>query len=164
MPGAKQVCSLNGREEGALRNEGGWQTVAPSSIPFSEKYSTPVALDNNGIQKVIGDFKTAAKRALAAGFKIIEIHGAHGYLLHEFFSPLSNQRTDDYGGSFENRTRLLFEIIDAVQTILPADLPLVRISASDWADGGWNIDESVQLAALLKTKGVDLIDVSSGGL
>lgn len=146
-------------------NEGGWQTVAPSSIPFSEKYSTPVALDNNGIQKVIADFKTAAKRALAAGFKIIEIHGAHGYLLHEFFSPLSNQRTDDYGGSFENRTRLLFEIIDAVQTVWPADLPLwVRISASDWADGGWNIDESVQLAALLKTKGVDLIDVSSGGL
>jgi len=145
--------------------EGGWEVVAPSAIPFNDSYPMPVALNEAGIQKIISDFTAAASRALRAGFKVIEIHGAHGYLVHEFLSPLSNQRTDKYGGSFENRIRLLLEIIAGVQTVWPNDLPLlVRISASDWADGGWNLDESVQLAHILKQKGIDLIDVSSGGL
>lgn len=145
--------------------EGGWQTVSASPIAFNEGYAAPVALDKAGIQQVIKDFTSATQRALQAGFEIAEIHGAHGYLVHEFFSPLTNQRTDEYGGSFENRIRLLLEIVDSVKTVWPAHLPLwVRISATDWADGGWNIDESVQLAALLKTKGIDLIDVSTGGL
>ncbi|MBO9566811.1 MAG: NADPH dehydrogenase NamA [Niastella sp.] len=144
---------------------GGWTVVAPSALSFSDSYPMPEALDKAGIQKVIADFKAAAVRALRAGFKVIEVHGAHGYLVHQFFSPLSNQRTDEYGGSFENRTRLLFEIIDGIQTVWPAELPLfVRISATDWVDGGWNADEAVALVRLLKEKGVDLIDVSSGGL
>jgi 2,4-dienoyl-CoA reductase-like NADH-dependent reductase (Old Yellow Enzyme family) len=114
---------------------------------------------------VISDFKSATKRSLKAGFQVVEIHAAHGYLLHEFLSPLSNFRTDEYGGSFENRIRLLLEVVEAVQTEWPENMPLfVRISATDWAEGGWNIDESVQLSQLLKEKGVDLIDVSSGGL
>jgi 2,4-dienoyl-CoA reductase-like NADH-dependent reductase (Old Yellow Enzyme family) len=144
---------------------GGWVTVAPSAIPFSDTYPTPVALTKEGINKVIADFTAAAERSLKAGFKVIEIHAAHGYLLHQFLSPLSNHRTDEYGGSFENRIRLLLEVIDSVKTAWPDDLPLfVRISATDWAEGGWNPDESVQLAHLLKEKGVDLLDVSSGGL
>lgn len=145
--------------------QGGWTTVAPSALPFSDTYPKPVALDKAGIEKVIADFTAAAARALRAGFKVVEVHAAHGYLVHQFLSPLSNQRTDDYGGSFENRTRLLFEIIAGIQTVWPSDLPLmVRISATDWVDGGWNPDESVALAKLLKDKGVDLVDVSSGGL
>src|SRR5690606_13596363 len=110
-------------------------------------------------------FTESAERALHAGFQVVEIHAAHGYLVHQFLSPLTNQRTDGYGGSFENRIRLLLEIVEGVNTVWPADLPLfVRISATDWAEGGWDIDESVKLAALLKTMGVDLIDVSTGGL
>lgn len=145
--------------------DGGWIPVAPSAIPFSDTYPMPAALDQAGIRKIINDFTEAAKRALQAGFKVIEIHAAHGYLVHQFLSPLSNQRTDDYGGSFDNRIRLLLEIIASVQTVWPDDLPLfTRISATDWAAGGWNTDESVQLARILKEKGVDLIDVSSGGL
>lgn len=145
--------------------DGGWIPVAPSPVAFSDTYHTPSALDQEGINKVILDFAAAAKRALAAGFEVIEIHAAHGYLIHQFLSPLSNQRTDQYGGSFENRIRLLLEIIEAVKTEWPQDLPLfVRISATDWADGGWNLDESVKLAAILKDKGIDLIDVSTGGL
>jgi 2,4-dienoyl-CoA reductase-like NADH-dependent reductase (Old Yellow Enzyme family) len=144
-------------------SHGGWQTVAPSAIGFNED-ETPVALDKVGIQKVISDFKSATKRSVAAGFQLMEIHGAHGYLLHEFMSPLSNLRTDEYGGSFENRIRLTLEVLEAVQSEWPKGLPLlVRISASDWAEGGWNIEESIQLSKLLKDKGVDLIDVSSGG-
>ena len=143
----------------------GWNTVAPSSVPFQSNEKLPIALDKNGIQKVISDFKSATKRALKAGFEVVEIHTAHGYLLHEFLSPLSNFRTDKYGGSFENRIRLLLEVLEAMQSEWPDNLPLfVRISATDWADGGWNIEESVQLSQLLKEKGVDLIDVSSGGL
>jgi 2,4-dienoyl-CoA reductase-like NADH-dependent reductase (Old Yellow Enzyme family) len=145
--------------------EGGWEVVAPSAIAFNDSYPMPVTLDEAGIQKIINDFTIAASRSLRAGFKVIELHGAHGYLVHEFLSPLSNHRTDKYGGSFENRIRLLLEIIAGVQTVWPNDLPLlVRISASDWADGGWNLEESVQLAHILKQKGIDLIDVSSGGL
>ncbi|WP_205512804.1 NADH:flavin oxidoreductase/NADH oxidase [Longitalea arenae] len=145
--------------------EGGWEVVAPSAIAFADNYPMPVALDASGIQKIINDFQAAAERALQAGFKVIEIHSAHGYLLHEFLSPLSNKRSDVYGGSFENRTRLLLEIIAAIRTVWPDELPLlVRLSATDWAEGGWNIDESVQLARLLQQHGVDLLDVSSGGL
>ncbi|MFT3746705.1 MAG: NADPH dehydrogenase NamA [Agriterribacter sp.] len=145
--------------------EGGWQTVSASAIAFNEGYSEPLALDKQGIEKVIKNFVSAAQRALHAGFDIIEIHAAHGYLIHQFLSPLSNQRTDNYGGSFKNRIRLLLQIIEAVQKVWPAYLPLwVRISATDWIAGGWNIDEAVQLAHILKEKSVDLIDVSSGGL
>jgi 2,4-dienoyl-CoA reductase-like NADH-dependent reductase (Old Yellow Enzyme family) len=145
-------------------SEGGWQVVAPSAIKFSDDYPQPVALDAAGIKKVIADFRSASERSLAAGFKVIEIHAAHGYLLHEFLSPLSNQRTDTYGGSFENRIRLLLEVVATVRQVLPEDFPLfVRISATDWTEGGWTADESVQLAAILKERGVDLVDASTGG-
>lgn len=146
-------------------NEGGWKTVAPSSIPFSNETDLPESLTSDGIEKVIHDFTKAASRALAAGFKIIEIHAAHGYLINEFLSPLANKRSDEYGGSFENRIRLLNEIIAAVKSVWPDEFPLfVRISATDWAQGGWSIEDSVALAKVLKIKGVDLIDCSSGGL
>ncbi|WP_424493868.1 NADPH dehydrogenase NamA [Salinimicrobium sp. GXAS 041] len=145
--------------------KGGWQTVAPSALAFNETDATPKQLDQTGIEKIKDDFKTAAKRAFEAGFKVAEIHAAHGYLLHQFLSPLSNKRTDDYGGTFENRIRLLLEVLDAVNEEWPSSLPLfVRISATDWVEGGWNEEESVKLAQLLKEKGVDLIDCSSGGL
>lgn len=144
---------------------GGWNTVAPSEVPFHSNEKAPIALDKIGIRKVISDFKSATKRALKAGFEVVEIHAAHGYLLHQFLSPLSNFRTDEYGGSFENRIRLLLEVLEAVKSEWPENMPLfVRISATDWADGGWNIEESVQLSKILKEKRVDLIDVSSGGL
>ena len=144
---------------------GGWNTVAPSAVSFHTNEKPPISLDKMGIQKVITDFKSATKRALKAGFEVVEIHAAHGYLLHQFLSPLSNFRTDEYGGSFENRIRLLLEVLEAVQSEWPANLPLfIRISATDWADGGWNSDESVQLSKIVKERGVDLIDVSSGGL
>lgn len=144
----------------------GWQTFAPSAIAYHESEPfLPEALDKNGIQKVISDFKAAAKRAVEAGYQVMEIHAAHGYLLHQFLSPLTNLRIDDYGGSFENRIRFTLEITEAVQSEWPSDLPLfVRISATDWAEGGWNPEESVKLSIILKEKGVDLIDVSSGGL
>jgi 2,4-dienoyl-CoA reductase-like NADH-dependent reductase (Old Yellow Enzyme family) len=145
-------------------DEGGWETAAPSAIPFYASDRAPQALDMQGIQKVITDFREAAKRALAAGFDLVEIHAAHGYLLHEFLSPFSNQRTDAYGGSFENRIRLLLEIVKEVRAIWPDHLPLfVRISASDWTEGGWDIEQSVELAKQLKKLGVDLVDCSSGG-
>jgi 2,4-dienoyl-CoA reductase-like NADH-dependent reductase (Old Yellow Enzyme family) len=145
--------------------QGGWDTVAPSAVPYHENEKTPIALDKTGIEKVVSDFKSATKRAVQAGFQVLEIHAAHGYLLHEFFSPLSNFRMDEYGGSFENRIRLTLDVVEAVQSEWPGNLPLfVRISATDWAEGGWNIEESVQLSKILKEKGVDLIDVSSGGL
>ncbi|WP_281297871.1 NADH:flavin oxidoreductase/NADH oxidase [Flavobacterium limnophilum] len=144
---------------------GGWNPVAPSAVGYHSNEKPPIALDEIGIQKVISDFKSATKRAVQAGFQVVEIHAAHGYLLHQFLSPLSNARTDEYGGSFQNRIRLVLEVLEAVQSEWPENLPLfVRISATDWADGGWNIEESVQLCQLLKEKGVDLIDVSSGGL
>lgn len=161
---ASTAVPWKGRAE-VPQGEGGWQTVSASAVPFSDTYPKPVALDVAGIDKVVADFTAAAKRALQAGFKVIEIHAAHGYLVHQFLSPLSNHRTDEYGGSFENRIRLLLRIIEGIQAVWPADLPLfTRISATDWAEGGWNPDESVQLAHVLKEKGIDLIDVSSGGL
>jgi 2,4-dienoyl-CoA reductase-like NADH-dependent reductase (Old Yellow Enzyme family) len=142
----------------------GWETVAPSAVPFTESEEAPVALDKAGIEKVKADFKAAATRSLRAGFKVIEIHAAHGYLVHQFLSPLSNKRTDEYGGPFENRIRLLLEIIASVKEAWPNDLPLfVRISATDWTEGGWNAAESVELSKILKAKGVDLMDCSSGG-
>ncbi|RKS94885.1 2,4-dienoyl-CoA reductase-like NADH-dependent reductase (Old Yellow Enzyme family) [Flavobacterium limicola] len=145
--------------------QGGWDTVAPSAVAYHHTENAPVALDEEGIQKVVSDFKSATKRAVQAGFQVMEIHAAHGYLLHQFLSPLSNFRTDAYGGSFENRIRLTLDVVDAVQSEWPENLPLfVRISATDWAEGGWNAEESVQLSKILKEKGVDLIDVSSGGL
>ena len=145
--------------------EGGWQTVAPSAVAFSPSYSVPAALDTARIAATVEAFRLAARRAHTAGFDLVEIHAAHGYLLHQFLSPLANQRTDAYGGSFENRARLVLEVVDAVRSEWPAHLPLfIRISATDWADGGWDIDESVQLARLLRDRGVDLVDVSSGGI
>ena len=143
---------------------GGWAPVAPSAIPFDEGYPVPTALDANGIKKVIDDFRAAAGRAREAGFDVIELHGAHGYLLHQFLSPLSNTRADEYGGPLENRARLLRDVIAAVRETWPAPMPLwVRLSATDWAEGGWDIDECVQLARMLRQDGVDVIDVSSGG-
>ena len=144
--------------------DGGWQVMGPSDVPFSDDYPQPVALDAAGIQKVIADFRAATVRALAAGFQVFEVHAAHGYLLHEFYSPLSNQRTDEYGGSFENRIRLTVEVVRAVGALLPNHLPLlVRISATDWTEGGWTIEDSVELAKVLKAEGADLIDTSTGG-
>jgi len=146
-------------------DEGGWTTVSSSAISFNLEDDAPQALDENGIMKVVTDFKTAAQRAFQSGYKLIEIHAAHGYLIHQFLSPLSNTRTDNYGGNFENRIRLLLEIVKEVQTVWPQNLPLfVRISATDWAEGGWNVDEAVELSKILKEQGVDLIDCSSGGL
>ena len=141
-----------------------WTAVAPSAIAFRDGEPTPLALDKESIDKVIKDFTAAAQRALQIGYKVVEIHAAHGYLLHQFLSPLSNTRIDEYGGSFENRVRLTVQITEAIRKIWPEDLPVfVRISASDWMEGGWTIDDSVALAKVLKTKGVDLIDCSSGG-
>jgi 2,4-dienoyl-CoA reductase-like NADH-dependent reductase (Old Yellow Enzyme family) len=146
-------------------SQGGWKPVAPSAIAFSDTYAQPAALDAAGIQKIIKDFTAAATRAQQAGFQVIEIHSAHGYLLHEFLSPLANHRTDSYGGSFENRARLLLEVVTAVRRVWPICYPLfVRISASDWVPGGWDIEQSVALAELLGPLGVDLIDCSSGGM
>lgn len=148
-------------------SEGGWQPVAPSDIAFSEDYAQPLALSIEGIKKVIDDFKHAAQRAIKAGFRIIEIHAAHGYLIHQFLSPVSNRRNDEYGGSFDNRIRLLLEIVEAVRTVWPEKYPLfVRISATDWLDSSdsWQLEDSIQLASILKSKGVDLIDCSSGGI
>jgi len=146
-------------------DDGGWQPVAPSAVAFAPDYAIPAALDEAGIRAVVEAFGQAARRANDAGFDFVEIHAAHGYLLHEFLSPLANRRTDNYGGSFANRARLTLEVVDAVRREWPEQLPLfVRISATDWAEGGWNPDESVELARLLREHGVDLVDASSGGL
>ena len=146
--------------------EGGWNNVmAPSPVPFSESYGQPLELDAAGIERVVQAFAKGAERAIEAGFDVVELHAAHGYLLHEFLSPLSNRRTDQYGGSFENRIRLLLRIVDVTRAALPPGLPLlVRISATDWSEGGWEIEQSVALARKLKEHKVDLVDVSSGGM
>jgi len=147
-----------------LENEGGWKTLAPSALPFSENEKAPLELNISEIKTVIEQFKLAAQRASLAGFKVLEIHGAHGYLLHQFLSPLSNKRTDEYGGSFKNRIRLLLEVLEAIQTVWPKNMPIfVRLSATDWTEGGWNLDETVALSKMLCHLGVDLIDCSSGG-
>ncbi len=145
--------------------EGGWPVIGPSAIPFQEGDPVPTALDEAGIQGVIDAFESAASRALQAGFKVLEIHAAHGYLLHEFLSPLSNKREDQYGGSLENRMRLVLQVAERLRAIMPEELPLfVRISATDWVDGGWDIEQSVELSRRLKAVGVDLMDISSGAL
>jgi 2,4-dienoyl-CoA reductase-like NADH-dependent reductase (Old Yellow Enzyme family) len=164
--GRKASCDLPWNGGAALKSsaEGGWTVVAPSAVPFHEGDPAPRALDEAGIEEVIEKFEAATRRALEAGFKVIEIHSAHGYLLHEFLSPLSNQRTDDYGGSLESRMRLLLRVAERVRALTPAALPVfVRISATDWVEGGWDIGQSVELSKRLKTLGIDLIDVSSGG-
>ncbi len=146
--------------------QGGWRPIlAPSAVPFSAAHPVPEAMSRPQIRELTGAFAAAAKRAMSAGFQLIEIHAAHGYLLHEFLSPLSNRRTDDYGGSLENRTRMLREVVAAVRQACPEGLPvLVRISATDWVEGqGWDIEQSVQLSRQLKAEGVDLVDCSSGG-
>lgn len=141
----------------------GWQTVSSSDIPFLPDDVSPISLTIEEINSVIEDFKQSTIRAVEAGFEIIEIHAAHGYLIHQFYSPLINNRVDEYGGSFDNRIRFLMEIIDAVQSVLSTQSLWVRISATDWAEGGWNLEESILLAERLAEKGVDVIDVSTGG-
>jgi 2,4-dienoyl-CoA reductase-like NADH-dependent reductase (Old Yellow Enzyme family) len=144
---------------------GGWSVVGPSPLAFNEGDPIPQELDERGIAGIIDAFEAAARRALAAGFQVIELHAAHGYLLHEFLSPLSNQRTDQYGGSLENRMRLPLDVVRRIRATIPDSLPLfVRISATDWAEGGWDLDQSVEFARHAKLFGADLIDVSSGGL
>lgn len=147
-----------------LEGEHSWDAVAPSPIPFYEGGKAPIELTIEGIQKIIEAFKAAANRALQAGFKVIEIHAAHGYLINEFLSPFTNKRKDAYGGSFENRIRFLLEITTAIQSVWPNDLPLfVRLSATEWTEGAWTDDDSVKLSTILKNTGVDLIDCSTGG-
>jgi 2,4-dienoyl-CoA reductase-like NADH-dependent reductase (Old Yellow Enzyme family) len=149
---------------GIAQDRGGWQTVAPSAVRFSEDYPLPKELTVEEIRGLTRAFAEAARRSLEAGFRIVEIHAAHGYLLHQFLSPLSNFRTDCYGGAFENRIRFLCETVDAVRDKWPEDLPLfVRISATEWTEGGFDLEESVELSRILKLRGVDLMDTSSGG-
>ena len=147
-------------------SDGGWDdVVAPTDLAFSDTYPHPHALTTDGIAEIVEAFRTAAMRAVFAGFQVAEIHAAHGYLLHEFLSPLSNSRTDEYGGSFANRTRFPLEVARAVRNAWPDELPVfVRISATDWTDGGWDVDEAVQFALELKAIGIDVVDCSSGGL
>jgi 2,4-dienoyl-CoA reductase-like NADH-dependent reductase (Old Yellow Enzyme family) len=165
--GRKASCDLpwKGGARLATAAAGGWTVVAPSDVPFNETDPPPHPLDAAGIDAVVGAFEAAARRALGAGFKVIEIHSAHGYLLNEFLSPIANRRQDEYGGSLENRMRLLLRVAESLRRIIPAELPLfVRISATDWTDGGWDIEQSVVLAKRLAGLGVDLIDCSSGGM
>jgi len=146
-------------------DKGGWVPLAPSAVAYSDHYAMPRAMSKEEIRGIVDAFAQAARRALEAGFRILEIHGAHGYLMHEFFSPLSNFRTDEYGGSFENRTRIAREVVTAVRKQMPDELPLfIRISATDWKEGGWDLDQSVELAKQLKPLGVDLVDCSSAAL
>jgi len=144
--------------------QGGWQVVGPSATPFNDAFPKPHALSVEEIGQIVQTWRDAAVRSLEAGFEVVEIHAAHGYLIHEFLSPLNNERTDEYGGSFANRTRFAREVTASVRSVWPEHLPLfVRISATDWTDGGWEIEQSVALAEQLKPLGVDLIDVSTGG-
>jgi len=162
--GRKAGTTLPGSDHTmATPEEGGWQAVAPSAIAFPG-YPEPRELTQAEIKSLVVSFGVAAKNAIAAGFDLVEIHAAHGYLIHSFYSPLSNTRTDEYGGSYENRTRFLKEIVQEIRSSIPESMPLfVRISASDWTEGGWTIDDSIRLAPELTALGVDLIDVSSGG-
>ncbi len=165
---AGRKASVSRPWEGSLPIQNGpdaWPTVSASAIPFSAGWRTPAALDQGGIDAIVESFRTGTRRAREAGFKLLEIHGAHGYLINQFYNPLSNIRDDGYGGDFDNRCRFLFEVIDAVRAEWPDELPLfLRISATDWLEGGWGVDDSIRLAKILKEKGrVDLIDCSSGG-
>jgi len=149
-----------------LADRGGWTPVGPSAVPFGEGYPQPAELDEAGIRAVVNAFAAAAGRAREAGFRLVEIHAGHGYLLHQFLSPLANRREDRWGGSFENRTRLVREVATAIRGAWPGGLPvMIRISATDWTDGGWDVDQTVDLARQLATQGlVDLVDVTSGGV
>jgi 2,4-dienoyl-CoA reductase (NADPH2) len=162
--GRKGSCDVPWQGGSVLTKEqGGWEVVGPSPVPFT--HLVPQELDEQGMQAIRYAFRQAAIRSIAAGFNVIEIHAAHGYLFHEFLSPLSNQRTDAYGGSLENRIRFLCETTQEIRSIIPNTMPLfVRISATDWVEGGWDIDQSIFLAKQLRLLGVDLIDVSSGAL
>jgi 2,4-dienoyl-CoA reductase-like NADH-dependent reductase (Old Yellow Enzyme family) len=165
--GRKASCDApwNGGQSLKTSAEGGWPVVGPSALPFHEGDPVPTALDLAAIDSLVDSFAAAAQRALKAGFRVLEIHAAHGYLLHEFLSPLANQRTDDYGGSLENRMRLTLRVAEKLRALMPAELPLfTRISATDWVEGGWDVAQSVELAKRLKKLGVDLIDVSSGAI
>jgi 2,4-dienoyl-CoA reductase-like NADH-dependent reductase (Old Yellow Enzyme family) len=142
-----------------------WQPIAPSPIPFADSYQTPLEMTQDKIDEVVSQFSTAVRRSVEAGFEVVEIHMAHGYLLHEFLSPLSNQRTDTYGGSFENRIRMPLQVAQAVRKQWPDDLPVfVRVSSTDWVEGGWDIAQTIKFAGKLMESGIDLIDCSSGGL
>jgi 2,4-dienoyl-CoA reductase-like NADH-dependent reductase (Old Yellow Enzyme family) len=163
--GRKASCYRPWDGDGAIpADKGGWTPIGPSPIPFADNYARPEELTEEEIRQVIAAFGAATRRALEAGFKVVEIHAAHGYLLHEFLSPLSNQRRDQWGGSLENRTRLAREVIREVRRNWPDHLPLLmRVSCTDWTEGGWTVDESVELARQAKELGVDLVDCSSGG-
>ncbi|MDH6307810.1 2,4-dienoyl-CoA reductase-like NADH-dependent reductase (Old Yellow Enzyme family) [Dysgonomonas sp. PFB1-18] len=163
--GRKASCDLAWNGGGQLKEDrNSWTTVSASAIPFYEADNSPVELSKVQIEKIIDDFALAAQRAVKAGYKIIEIHAAHGYLIHQFLSPLTNKRNDEYGGTFENRIRLILKIVDAIALLMNEDHSLwVRISATDWTEGGWSVEESAKLTGLLKGRGVDVIDVSSGG-
>jgi 2,4-dienoyl-CoA reductase-like NADH-dependent reductase (Old Yellow Enzyme family) len=163
--GRKASTYAPGKGDGEVKPEnGGWPTLAPSAIRFSDSYPQPKEMTKNDIHHLVEQFRKAADRSIQAGFKLIEIHAAHGYLLHEFLSPLSNKRYDEYGGSFENRIRILLEVLDAIRSVTADSFPvIVRISSTDWVEGGWDIEQSVQLAQKLKESGADLIDASSGG-
>ncbi|MCC2033474.1 NADH:flavin oxidoreductase/NADH oxidase [Microbacterium allomyrinae] len=154
---------FSGRRGSVTAADGGWRTAAPSAIAF-DGYAQPVALDADGIDRVVGDFAAAARRAVAAGFQVLEIHAAHGYLLHQFLSPLSNARDDEYGGSLENRARLLLRVVTAVADAAPGVPLLVRFSATDWADGGWDAAQTATVAGWAAERGADFFDISSGGL
>jgi 2,4-dienoyl-CoA reductase-like NADH-dependent reductase (Old Yellow Enzyme family) len=146
-------------------SEGGWMTLAPSAIPYDIQDAPPLELDAEGLERVKNAFVQATHRANRAGFDLVELHAAHGYLLHQFLSPLSNQRADGYGGSLANRMRFVLEVFDAVRSAWPASKPLgVRVSATDWVAGGWDVDQTVELARALKERGCDYVHVSSGGL
>ena len=164
--GRKASVGLGWQPQRALGpDEGGWPVVAPSPLPFGEGYAVPHELDVGEIRGIVDQFAAAARRAHVAGFAAVEIHAAHGYLLHQFLSPLANRRSDAYGGGFDQRTRLLREVVAAVRSQWPEKLPLlVRLSATDWVDGGWSVDESVELCRALRGHGVDLVDVSSAGM
>jgi len=163
--GRKASTYAPGKGDGEVKPEnGGWQTLAPSAIRFSESFPLPKEMTKSDIRNVVVQFRKAAERSVRAGFKLIELHAAHGYLLHEFLSPYSNKRNDEYGGSLENRMRLPLEVLAAFRSALPDSFPvIVRISSTDWVEGGWDIEQSVQLARKLKEAGADLIDTSSGG-
>jgi len=159
------VCVPWEGSKGVDKVQGGWPVMGPSELPFSEDYPKPRAMTESEISEVVQSFVKAAERCLAAGFEVMEVHAAHGYLLHEFLSPLSNRRADRYGGSLENRMRLTLEVADAVRKFWPQHLPVfTRISASDWVEGGWDLQQSIELSRKLKVIGIDLIDVSSGGV
>ncbi|MBR0850797.1 NADH:flavin oxidoreductase/NADH oxidase [Bradyrhizobium diazoefficiens] len=144
---------------------GGWQTVAPSAVPIKEGEAAPVALDAAGMKRIREAFVDSAKRAMRLGIDAIELHGAHGYLMHEFLSPISNRRTDEYGGSLQNRMRFPLEVYDAVRSVVPADKPVgIRVSSTDWVEGGWDLAQTIEFCKALKARGVDWIDASSGGV